>query len=226
MLIVTETNTASARTHGDRFFIRVSPEPLLAYICYWSLPALSIRIPALVTAPPTTKANRGSAPGSLFSQAIFREANFLLFPSAHRLAPFRFASQTRPMKALALVFVAAAILFGVYEFYLKKMPVSDSGTAATQAISLTGVRNDLLQIAQAERGYIALNGNCVSLSDLNSSGTLAVEKSARDGYSYEVECSPGADFRVVARHAPAPAGSPIRYPNLVIDQSMQISEVQ
>ena len=130
------------------------------------------------------------------------------------------------MKALALVLVAAAILFGVYQFYLKKMPVADQGTAPTQAISLTGVRNDLLQIAEAERGYIALNGNCVSLAELNSSGTLSVEKSARDGYSYEVECSTGADFRVAARHGPAPAGSPIRYPNLTIDQSMQISEIR
>lgn len=129
------------------------------------------------------------------------------------------------MKALGLVLVAAAVLFGVYQLYLKKMPVTDQGTAATQAISLTGVRNDLLQITEAERGYIALNGNCVSLAELNSSGTLAVQKSGRDGYSYEVECASGADFRVTARHAAAPAGSPIRYPNLAIDQSMQISEL-
>lgn len=129
------------------------------------------------------------------------------------------------MKALALVLVAAAIFFAIYEFYFKKMPVTDQGTAATQAISLIGVRSDLLQIAEAERGYIALNGNCVSLSELNSSGTLAVRKSARDGYSYEVECGTGAEFRVDARHAPAPAGSPIRYPNLAVDQSMQVSEL-
>lgn len=129
------------------------------------------------------------------------------------------------MKAFGLVLVAAAILFGVYQFYLKKMPVTDQGTAATQAISLTGVRNDLLQIAQAERGYIALNGNCVSLDELNSSRTLTVQKSARDGYSYEVECSGGADFHVTARHAAAAAGSPIRYPNLAVDQSMEISEL-
>lgn len=129
------------------------------------------------------------------------------------------------MKALALLLAGAAILFGVYELYLKKMPATDQGTAATQAISLTGVRNDLLQIAEAERGYIALNGNCVSLSELNSSGALSVEKSAREGYTYQIECSSGADFHVTARHAAAPAGSPIRYPNFAIDQSMQISEL-
>lgn len=161
------------------------------------------------------------------SKAIcLSEKNSLgLFRSAHVLA-LRFARQhTQTMKAFALLLVAAAILFGVYHFYLKKMPVTDEGTAPTQAISLTGVRNDLLQIAQAERGYLALNGNCVSLSQLTSSGTLAVVKSGRDGYSYEVECSTGAGFRVTARHEPAPDGSPVRYPNFSIDQSMQISEI-
>ena len=150
----------------------------------------------------------------------------LLFRSAQRVARRSARLQTRNMKALALLLVGAAILFGAYELYLKKMPVTDQGTAATQAISLTGVRNDLLQIAEAERGYIALNGNCVSLSELTTSGTLTVEKSGREGYSYDVECLSGADFQVTARHAPAPAGSSIRYPNFAIDQTMQISEIQ
>ena len=130
------------------------------------------------------------------------------------------------MRPLAVILVAAAILFGVYEYYLKKMPTTDKGTAATQAISLTGVRMDLLQIAQAERSYIALNSSCVSLDDLTSSGTLAVAKPGRDGYNYEVDCGSGDEFQVTARHAPAPEGSPIRYPNLAIDQTMQVSEIQ
>ena len=46
----------------------------------------------------------------------------------------------------------------------------------------------------------------------------------RDGYTYSIECS-GGDFSVTARHAPAPAGSPIRYPTLAIDPSMQVHEV-
>jgi hypothetical protein len=46
----------------------------------------------------------------------------------------------------------------------------------------------------------------------------------RDGYSYSIECS-GTDFTVSARHSSAPSGSPIRYPNLTIDQNMQVREV-
>jgi len=50
-------------------------------------------------------------------------------------------------------------------------------------------------------------------------------RTERDGYSYAVECS-GAGFTVAARHLPAPAGSPIRYPKLAIDSSMQVHEIE
>jgi hypothetical protein len=128
------------------------------------------------------------------------------------------------MRGLAVILVAAAVLFGVYHYYFKKMPTTDEGTAPTQAISLTGVRSDLLQIAQAERSYIALNGRCASLDELISSNSLSVPRTGRDGYTYSVECS-GGEFKASARHLPAPAGSPIRYPNLAIDANMQIGEI-
>ncbi len=128
------------------------------------------------------------------------------------------------MRALAVILVAAAVLFGVYHYYFKKMPATDEGTAPTQAISLTGVRSDLLQIAQAERGYIALNGHCAALDELISSNSLSVPRTGRDGYTYAVECS-GGEFTATARHLPAPAGSPIRYPNLAIDAHMQVGEI-
>jgi len=129
------------------------------------------------------------------------------------------------MRALALVLVAAGLLFAVYQFYLKKLPVTDSGTAATQAISLTGVRSDLLQIAQAERGNMALASHCASLEELISGGSLSMEKPGRDGYTYEVTCGNRDEFDVVARHNPAPAGSPIRYPILAINSNMAIREL-
>jgi len=128
------------------------------------------------------------------------------------------------MRALVGVLVAAAIFFGIYHFLLKTMPTTDEGTASTQAISLTGVRGDLLQIAQAERGYIATNGHCAALDELVSSNSLSLSRSERDGYSYSVECSSG-DFTATARHAPAAAGSPIRYPSFAIDASMQVHEI-
>ena len=124
-----------------------------------------------------------------------------------------------------MVLVAAAILFGVYEVYLKRMPTTDAGTAATQAITLTGVRGDLLRIAQAERANMALNGKCASLDKLISSGAMTMSRRERDGYTYELNCS-GSDFQVVAEHPPAMEGSGIRFPKLAIDATMQIQEIQ
>ena len=129
------------------------------------------------------------------------------------------------MRSLLSVLAGAALLFVVYLVYLKKMPTTDSGTAPTQAISLTGVRSDLLQIAQAERGYLATNGHCASFDELISSNTLSMTRTERDGYAYTVECS-GGDFTAAARHLPAPAGSLIRYPNFAINSSMLVHEIE
>jgi len=108
------------------------------------------------------------------------------------------------MRALVGVLVAAAIFFGIYHFLLKKMPTTDEGTASTQAISLTGVRGDLLQIAQAERGYIATNGHCAALDELVSSNSLSLSRSERDGYSYSVECHRHRAARTCAGRLPDP----------------------
>jgi hypothetical protein len=130
------------------------------------------------------------------------------------------------MKTLAGLLVSAAVAIGVYYLYLKQMPSSDPGTSPTQAITLTGVRSDLLSIAQAERGNIALNGRCASMDEMVSAGTMNMARREREGYTYEVECS-GTDFRVVARHPGAPpAGTTIRYPTLAIDSTMQVQEIQ
>jgi len=128
------------------------------------------------------------------------------------------------MRGLVVILVAAALVFAIYHYYFKQMPTTDEGTAPTQAISLTGVRSDLLQIAQAERSYIVTNGHCASLDELISSNSLSVPRTGRDGYIYEVQCS-GSEFNATARHLPAPAGSPIRYPNLAIDANMQVGEI-
>lgn len=130
------------------------------------------------------------------------------------------------MKSLVYLVVALFAGYFLYQYSLKKLPVSDSGTAATQAISLTGVRADLLQIAEAERVNIVQNGQCASVSEMLSSGAMSMIRTGRDGYAYEIACSGGDNFQVVARHAPAPTGSSIRYPTLAVDSSMEVREIQ
>jgi hypothetical protein len=153
-----------------------------------------------------------------------------LLPSAH-MVHASVASRSNEhhnfcMRLLALLLVFVGIGFGIYQYSLKKMPTSDPGTAPTQAISLTGVRGDLLQIAQAERSFMALNDHCASMDELISSKSLTMERPERDGYTYTVDCGSAGNFSATARHAPAAENSPIRYPILAIDQNMQVREVQ
>jgi hypothetical protein len=130
------------------------------------------------------------------------------------------------MRALVALLVFAGVAFGIYQYSLKKMPTTDPGTAPTQAVSLTGVRGDLLQIAQAERSFQALGDHCATIDELISSNSLTMRQPERDGYTYTVQCGSAGNFTATARHAPAPQNSPIRYPTLSVDQTMQVSEVQ
>jgi hypothetical protein len=153
----------------------------------------------------------------------------VLFPSAThgamQLAARRAPRHNFLMRFLFGVLVGAAIFFVAYHFYLRRMPSTDDGTAATQAISLTGVRMDLLQIADAEHGFLATNGHCASLDELISTNSVSMTHTERDGYSYAIQCS-GIGFTATARHRPAPAGSPIRYPNFSIDESLDLHEIE
>lgn len=138
------------------------------------------------------------------------------------------------MRALIGIIVTVGLALGIYYFYLKTLPTTGSGTVATQSISISGVKNDLVAIAQAERLYVAQNGACVGLDMLTSSGSLsatspAASKPGRDGYTYAVDCS-GVNFTITAKHASSsatssPSAVSVHYPSFSIDQTMEIHEV-
>lgn len=117
---------------------------------------------------------------------------------------------------LLLVVLIAGFLYR----YNISQTVQSTGRAATptQTIDTIGVQNDLLAIAQAERIYQAQNSSYGSLDDLVSSGAMALKKTGRDGYTYDVETSTDG-FRVVA-HCPTDT-----FPgctNYAVDQTMQV----
>ena len=131
------------------------------------------------------------------------------------------------MKGILSLAIVAAIALGGYTVFLKQA-APGPGMVATQAISLTGVQNDLMAIAQAERMYFAQNGSYADLGTLVSSGTMNLTRTERDGYSYTVQPS-ATGFVATARHtaplAPAPAGTiPPRFPTVSVDQTMQIRQ--
>lgn len=131
------------------------------------------------------------------------------------------------MKALVGMLVSVAIGFGIYMYTLKQA-APEKGMVVTQNISITGVKNDLIAIAQAERMYYAQNGSYADLSTLTTSGTMNIARTSRDGYTYSAEPS-GNTFTVTATYTPPnvdnPAGvTPPRFPTYTIDQTMEIHE--
>ena len=92
--------------------------------------------------------------------------------------------------------------------------VSGGGTVQSAEV-LTGVRGDLIGIANAERGFNAAQGKYGSFDELVSGRYITI-KSERPPYRYDVETT-ASGFRVTAtRSGP---GSPAQ---LSIDETMEI----
>jgi hypothetical protein len=95
------------------------------------------------------------------------------------------------------------------------------GTQSPRALAdVTGVKNDLLSMAQAERAYMALNGRYASLDELYRSGDLTLDPTrSRDGYSYSVQYG-DRNFVITASYGGNVAGMP----TLRINETMQITQ--
>jgi hypothetical protein len=122
---------------------------------------------------------------------------------------------------LSVVIVMAAGLY-IYSRQVQSTSAAMGTNNPKAAITITGVRTDLLTIAQAERGYFALEGKYASLDDLISSRSLSVARQ-RLPYSYDIETS-GSGFRVVAsRTGEDNSGAPAQ---ISVDENMQFQVVQ
>jgi hypothetical protein len=131
------------------------------------------------------------------------------------------------MKSLVGIMVTAAISLGIYMYTLKQAAPAP-GMVVTQNISIVGVKNDLISIAQAERLYYTQNGAYADLPTLTSSGTMSMMRTSRDGYTYSVETS-GNTFTATATYTPPPLDNPSgttlpHFPTYSIDQTMEVHQ--
>ena len=131
------------------------------------------------------------------------------------------------MRGLISIMVTAAIGLGIY-MYMLKQAAPAPGMVVTQNISIAGVKNDLVAIAQAERMYYTQNGSYADLPTLTSSGTMNVSRTSRDGYTYSVEQS-GNKFTVTATYTAPPVDNPAgvtppHFPTFTIDQTMEVHQ--
>ena len=119
----------------------------------------------------------------------------------------------------------ALVIFVSY-LYLRRMGLDPQGTTISQSIALAFVQRNMVRIADAERAELTAYSECDSVDDLISAEKLNPEDRERRGYSFSIECDGGgANFIVTGKHAPSPPGSPLRWPELVIDQSMAFRAV-
>jgi hypothetical protein len=124
-------------------------------------------------------------------------------------------------KAAGLLGLVIALGVGYYIFKVQFTQGPTGGAPPQQTIDVTGVKNDLLAIGQAERMYLASHGTYASIEQLQQDGALQFSGTNRRGYNYTAEVSGGEHFRIVAAPAdPAKAG----WPTLAIDDTMTITQ--
>jgi len=120
-------------------------------------------------------------------------------------------------RALGFVGTIVTVAIGMYIYSLQVKAIDPSAASANGAevATIAGVKNDLIAIGNAERGYMASEGRYASLEELTSRNYLTI-KGERPPYIYDVELNPGG-FRATATRTTK--GAPSQF---WITDSMQV----
>ena len=122
---------------------------------------------------------------------------------------------------IALILVAGIVMFLYMRNTVAVSPGTDGKATPQATIDITGVKNDLNAIAQAERRYWATNSKYVSIDDLRSNGDISMQKNGRGQYEYSAVYSDN-NFRIIATYTGDPAaGVPHSFS---IDENMNLRE--
>lgn len=111
--------------------------------------------------------------------------------------------------------ITLAIGMYLYSIQVKTLHPEAVGGNKDDVTTITGVKNDLISIANAERGYQASQGKYASLEELISGNYLTI-RSERPPYIYNIETS-GSSFRATATRTTK--GSPAQ---MWISDDMQV----
>jgi hypothetical protein len=120
-------------------------------------------------------------------------------------------------RALGFVGTIVTVAIGMYIYSLQVKAIDPTAASANKAevATIAGVKNDLIAIGNAERGYMASEGKYASLEELTSGNYLTI-KGERPPYIYDVEVNSG-NFRATATRTTK--GAPAQ---LWITDSMQV----
>lgn len=81
--------------------------------------------------------------------------------------------------------VTLAVGMYIYSLQVKTLQPSAAGAPNEESALVTGVKMDLIGIANAERGYLATQGKYASMDELISGGYLTIKRE-RPPYIYEL----------------------------------------
>ena len=120
-------------------------------------------------------------------------------------------------RVLGFVGTVITMAIGMYIYSLQVRTLTPGAVNANpdEVTTITGVKNDLIGIANAERGYLASQGKYASLDELTSGNYLTI-KGERPPYAYDVEATP-TSFRATATRTTK--GAPAQ---LWITEAMQV----
>jgi len=111
--------------------------------------------------------------------------------------------------------VTMAIAMYIYSLQVKTLAPSGGSGNPEDIATVIGVKNDLIGIANAERGYLATQGKYASLDELVSGNYISI-KGERPPYIYDVETN-SSGFRATATRTTK--GAPAQ---LWITETMQV----
>ena len=120
-------------------------------------------------------------------------------------------------RAFGFILVVTVVAMGGYLYTKQAKSVTSVGSNPQTTVEVTGVRNDLLAIANAERRYFASNGKYVSLDELRTAGDISVP--ARPNYSYSAQTTEST-FKIIAVYSGPDAKAPKR---ITVDETMAIT---
>ena len=101
------------------------------------------------------------------------------------------------LRAFGFLGTIATMAIGMYIYSLEVKTLEPSTAGNGEEVTLiSGVKNDLIGIASAERGYLASQGKYASLDELISGNYITI-KGERPHYVYDVEVNSNT-FRATA----------------------------
>ena len=117
-------------------------------------------------------------------------------------------------RAFGFIVVIIAVAIGGYVYTQQVQSVTSAGSNPETAIDVTGVKNDLNAIAQAERRYWATNAKYASLEELRTNGDIHIP--TRPHYSYTAQATE-TRFKIIAVYSGSDPKAPQR---ITVDENM------